>query len=261
MRALDIAATGMLAQQTRVEVIANNIANVGTTGYNLRRAEFADLLYQQAQQAGDVSSDTGTVVPAGIQLGLGTRTAAVSMQAAQGSLRQTNGEFDIALEGRGWFEVELPSGESAYSRDGSFKLSADGQVVTSEGYPLAPQITVPADARSISINADGQVFAHFDPGQAPRELGKITLATFINEKGLEALGSNLFSATTASGDAQVGDAGTEGRGTMRQGYLEESSVDIVGEITQLIEAQRAYEMNSKVITAADQMLAAANQVR
>jgi flagellar basal-body rod protein FlgG len=183
------------------------------------------------------------------------------MQAAQGSLRQTNGEFDIALEGRGWFEVELPSGESAYSRDGSFKLSADGQVVTSEGYPLAPQITVPADARSISINADGQVFAHFDPGQAPQELGKITLATFINEKGLEALGSNLFSATTASGDAQVGDAGTEGRGTMRQGYLEESSVDIVGEITQLIEAQRAYEMNSKVITAADQMLAAANQVR
>jgi flagellar basal-body rod protein FlgG len=261
MRALDIAATGMLAQQTRVEVIANNIANVGTTGYNLRRAEFADLLYQQAQRAGDVSSDTGTVVPAGIQLGLGTRTAAVSMQAAQGSLRQTNGEFDIALEGRGWFEVELPSGESAYSRDGSFKLSADGQVVTSEGYPLAPQITVPADARSISINADGQVFAHFDPGQAPQELGKITLATFINEKGLEALGSNLFSATTASGDAQVGDAGTEGRGTMRQGYLEESSVDIVGEITQLIEAQRAYEMNSKVITAADQMLAAANQVR
>lgn len=261
MRALDIAATGMLAQQTRVEVIANNIANVGTTGYNLRRAEFADLLYQQAQRAGDVSSDTGTVVPAGIQLGLGTRTAAVSMQAAQGSLRQTNGEFDIALEGRGWFEVELPSGESAYSRDGSFKLSADGQVVTSEGYPLAPQITVPADPRSISINADGQVFAHFDPGQAPQELGKITLATFINEKGLEALGSNLFSATTASGDAQVGDAGTEGRGTMRQGYLEESSVDIVGEITQLIEAQRAYEMNSKVITAADQMLAAANQVR
>ena len=261
MRALDIAATGMLAQQTRVEVIANNIANVGTTGYNLSRAEFADLLYQQAQRAGDVSSDTGTVVPAGIQLGLGTRTAAVAMQAQQGSLRQTNGELDIALEGRGWFEVQLPSGDSAYSRDGSFKLSADGQIVTSEGFPLVPQITVPAEARSISINADGQVFANFDPGQPPQEIGKITLASFINEKGLEALGSNLFAATTASGDAQVGDAGTEGRGTMRQGYLEEPSVDIVTEITQLIEAQRAYEMNSKVITAADQMLAAANQVR
>jgi len=260
MRALEIAATGMLAQQTRVEVIANNISNVGTTAYNLRRAEFADLLYQQAQHAGDVSSDTGTVVPAGIQLGLGVRTAAVSMQSAQGTLRQTNGELDLALEGRGWFEVQLPSGDSAYSRDGSFKLSADGQIVTSEGYPLVPQITVPEDARSISVNADGQVFAHFE-GQAPQELGKITLASFINEKGLEARGSNLFTATQASGDAQIGDAGTEGRGTMRQGYLEQSSVDIVSEITQLIEAQRAYEMNSKVITAADQMLAAANQVR
>jgi len=261
MRALEIAATGMQAQQTRVEVIANNIANVGTTAYNLRRAEFADLLYQQAQRAGDVSSDAGTVVPAGIQLGLGTRTAAVSMQSAQGTLRQTNGELDLALEGRGWFEVQLPSGDSAYTRDGSLKLSADGQIVTSEGYPVVPQITVPTDARSISINADGQVFAHFDNGQAPQELGKITLATFINEKGLEARGSNLFTATTASGDAQVGDSGTDGRGTMRQGYLEQSSVDIVTEITQLIEAQRAYEMNSKVITAADQMLSAANQVR
>ncbi len=261
MRALEIAATGMLAQQTRVEVIANNIANVGTTGYSMRRAEFADLLYQQAQRAGDVSSDTGTVVPAGIQLGLGTRTSAVSMQSAQGTLRQTNGEFDIALEGRGWFEVELPSGDSAYTRDGSLKLSADGLIVTSEGYPLVPQITVPVDARSISINADGQVFANFDNNQVPQELGKITLATFINEKGLEARGSNLFTATLASGNAQVGDAGTEGRGSMRQGYLEQSSVDIVAEITQLIEAQRAYEMNSKVITASDQMLAAANQVR
>lgn len=261
MRALEIAATGMLAQQTRVEVIANNIANVGTTGYNLRRAEFADLLYQQAQRAGAVSSDTGTVVPAGIQLGLGTRTAAVSMQAAQGALRQTHGELDLALEGRGWFEVELPSGDSAYTRDGSFKLSADGLIVTSEGYGLIPQVTVPADARSVSINADGQVFAHMEGNQPPQELGKITLATFINEKGLEARGSNLFTATAASGDAQIGDAGTEGRGTLRQGYLEESSVDIVAEITQLIEAQRAYEMNSKVITAADQMLAAANQVR
>ncbi|MCA8928681.1 MAG: flagellar basal-body rod protein FlgG [Alphaproteobacteria bacterium] len=261
MRALEIAATGMQAQQTRVEVIANNISNVGTTGYNIRRAEFADLLYQQAQRAGEVSSDTGTVVPAGIQLGLGVRTAAVAMQPAQGTLRQTNGQLDLALEGRGWFEIELPSGDSAYTRDGSFKLSPDGQVVTSEGYPLVPSITVPADARSVSVNADGQVFAIFDNGQAPQELGKITLATFINEKGLEARGSNLFTETTASGDAQVGDSGTDGRGSMRQGYLEQSSVDIVTEITQLIEAQRAYEMNSKVITAADQMLAAANQVR
>ncbi|WP_028713228.1 flagellar basal-body rod protein FlgG [Paracoccus sp. J55] len=261
MRALQIAATGMSAQQMRVEVISNNLANMSTTGYNARRAEFADMQYQQATRPGTLTATTGAMVPAGIQLGLGVRPASVTVMLAQGSLTQTNGDLDIAIDGSGYLEVTMPSGISAYTRDGSLKRSAEGQVVTSEGYPLVPDITIPEDARSISINADGEVFAYFNDRVEPENLGQITLASFINEKGLEAIGSNLFLETVASGAPQVATPGQEGLGTIRAGYLEESSVDPVREIAELIKAQRGYELNSKVITAADQMLGTTVQVR
>lgn len=261
MRALNIAATGMLAQQMRVETISNNLANMSTTGYNARRAEFADLHYQQMARAGTISAADGTALPTGIQLGLGVRPTSVSMLVQQGTLSQTNGDLDIAIEGRGYFEVTLPGGGSGYTRDGGLKLSGDGLIVTSDGYAVAPEITVPGDARAISVNADGEVYAYFDDAVEPELMGAFTLAGFTNEKGLEAIGSNLFRETPASGPAFVGAPGEDGRGTLRQGYLENSSVDAVREITELIEAQRGYELNSKVITAADQMLAATTQVR
>ena len=261
MRALQIAATGMSAQQMRVEVISNNLANMSTTGYNARRADFADLHYQQATRPGTISAADGTVVPAGVQLGLGVRPAAVSVVLAQGPLARTGGDLDLAIEGAGYLEVQLPSGLSAYTRDGSLKRSAEGQVVTADGFPLVPDITIPAGARSIAVNPQGEVWAYFTDRVEPELLGRITLAGFANEKGLEALGSNLFGETGASGPPVVGAPGEEGLGTLRQGYLEDSSVDAVRELTELIEAQRAYELNSKVITAADQMLAATVQVR
>ena len=261
MRALQIAATGMTAQQTRVEVVSNNLANMSTTGYNARRAEFADLHYQQVTRAGTVNSSDGTVLPTGVQLGLGVRPSAVSVNLQQGSLGVTGGDLDLAIEGHGFLEVTLPSGVSAYTRDGALKRSADGLIVTSDGYPVAPQITIPEDARSISINASGEVFAYFDDQIAAQLLGQFTLAGFSNQKGLEAIGSNLFLETEASGASFVSTPGTDGLGTVRQGYLEESSVDPVREITELIEAQRGYELNSKVISAADQMLGATTQIR
>ncbi len=261
MQALQIAATGMSAQQTRVDVISHNLANMSTTGYNARRAEFADLAYHQALRPGSIAASDGTMVPAGVQLGLGVRPSAVSVTLQQGAPVQTSNDLDIAIEGHGYLEVTMPSGISAYTRDGGLKRSADGQVVTSDGYPVAPGITIPEDARSIAINADGEVYAHFNDQVAPELLGQFTLARFVNEKGLEAIGSNLFLETGASGPATVAAPGEEGLGILRQGYLEESSVDPVREITELIKAQRGYELNSKVITAADQMLAATVQVR
>ncbi|MBZ4022011.1 flagellar basal-body rod protein FlgG [Rhodobacter sp. TJ_12] len=261
MRALQIAATGMSAQQTRVEVISNNLANMSTTGYNARRAEFADLMYQQATRPGTVTANDGTIIPAGVQLGLGVRPTAVSVNLSQGSLTSTGGDLDLAIDGYGYLEVTMPSGISAYTRDGGLKRSADGQVVTSDGYPLVPNITIPDDARTIAISADGEVYAYFADQVQPQLLGQITLAGFTNEKGLEAIGSNLFLETEASGPPAVSTPGLDGLGTVRQGYLEESSVDAVREITELIKAQRGYEMNAKVITAADEMLAATTQVR
>lgn len=261
MRALQIAATGMTAQQTRVEVISNNLANMSTTGYNARRAEFADLHYQQVTAPGTISASDGTVVPTGIQIGLGVRPTAVSVNLQQGSLSQTGGDLDLAIEGPGYLEVTLPSGGSAYTRDGALKRSADGQIVTSDGHAVAPGITIPADAKSLTINASGEVYAYFAGQTAPQLLGQLTLAGFTNEKGLEATGSNLFLETAASGSATIAAPGQSGLGTLRQGYLEESSVDAVREITDLIEAQRGYELNAKVITAADQMLGATTQVR
>jgi len=261
MQALRIAATGMDAQQTRVSVISHNLANMSTTGYNARRAEFADLHYQQLRTPGTVNASDGSILPAGVQLGLGVRTTAISMDVAQGTVRSTGGDLDVAIEGGGYLEITLPSGTSAYTRDGALKMTGDGLIVTSDGYPVVPDITVPVETRSISINGDGEVYASFDGAGEPELLGQLTLVSFPNDKGLEAMGSNLYRETTASGQPAQGVAGTEGRGTFRQGYLEESSVDPVREITELIEAQRGYELNAKVISAADQMLGATSQIR
>ncbi|TCP39106.1 flagellar basal-body rod protein FlgG [Rhodovulum marinum] len=261
MRALQIAATGMSAQQMRVETISNNLANMNTTGYDARRAEFADLHYQQVTRPGTINASDGTVVPTGVQLGLGVRPASVTVNLAQGALSQTGNDLDVAVEGRGYLEVTLPDGNPAYTRDGSLKRTGDGLIVTSDGYEVAPGITIPDDARSISINSEGEVYAYFTDQVEAQLLGQMTLTIFTNEKGLEAIGSNLFTETEASGAPIAGTPGDVGYGTLRQGYLEDSSVDAVREITELIEAQRGYELNSKVITAADQMLGATTQIR
>lgn len=261
MRALHIAATGMSAQQMRVETISNNLANMNTTGYNARRAEFSDLHYQQVARAGTINASDGTVLPTGVQLGLGVRPAAVSVHLQQGALEETGADLDLAIEGNGFLEVTLPSGQAAYTRDGSLKRAADGLVVTSDGYPVSPDITLPDDARSISVNAQGEVYGYFADTPEGQLLGQFTLAGFTNAKGLEALGGNLFAETEASGAPLVATPGQDGLGTLRQGYLEASSVDAVREVTELIEAQRGYEMNAKVVSAADQMLAATTQVR
>lgn len=261
MQSLKIAATGMGAQQMRVDVISNNLANMSTTGYNARRAEFADLHYQQLSPAGSVNANDGTVLPTGVQLGLGVRAASVTVNLAQGPLTQSGGDLDIAIEGEGYLEVTLPSGQSAYTRDGALKRSPDGLIVTSDGYPVIPDITIPDDARSLTITGDGEVFAYFTDEVEPQNLGQFTLADFSNPKGLEALGGNLFLETGASGPPVIGNPGEDGLGTLRQGYLEDSSVDAVRQITDLIEAQRGYELNAKVITAADQMLGATVQIR
>ncbi|QYK41578.1 MAG: flagellar basal-body rod protein FlgG [Paracoccaceae bacterium] len=261
MKALQIAASGMSAQQMRVDVVANNLANMSTTGYNARRADFADLHYQQMARPGTVAAEDGTMLPTGIQIGLGVRPAAVSVMLAQGPLAQTGGDLDIAIEGKGYLEVTLPSGSPAYTRDGSLKRSAEGLIVSTDGHQLSPGITIPPEARSLSINAAGEVWAYFADRVEPESLGQITLVGFANDKGLEAIGSNLYLESPASGPPATGTPGVDGLGTLRQGYLEESSVDAVREVTELIKAQRGYELNAKVITAADQMLSATTQVR
>lgn len=261
MQALRIAATGMDAQQKRVEVISNNIANMSTTAYSARRAEFADLHYQQLKPPGEISSSTGLIAPAGVELGLGVRTSAVIVNTRQGSLKQTGGDLDLAIEGKGYFEVTLPSGDPAFTRDGALKRTGEGLIVSTDGYPLAGDITIPQDARSVTINASGDVFAYFDGQTGGQQIGSILLNTFQNEAGLEAIGGNLFRETAGSGAPIAGAPGLDGRGSLRQGYVEESSVDVVQQISELIEAQRGYEMNSKVISAADQMLGATTQIR
>lgn len=261
MKALQIAASGMAAQQMRVDVVSNNLANMSTTGYNARRADFADLHYQQLARPGTVTAQDGTQLPTGVQLGLGVRPAAVSVVLAQGSSSMTGGDLDLAIEGKGYLEVTLPSGAPAYTRDGALKRTGDGLVVTAEGHEVAPGLTIPADARSLSINSAGEVYAYFADQVQPQLLGQLTLTGFTNEKGLEAIGSNLFVETPASGPGAQGTPGQDGLGTLRQGYLEESSVDAVREVTELIKAQRGYELNAKVITAADQMLSATTQLR
>jgi flagellar basal-body rod protein FlgG len=251
----------MSAQQMRVEVISNNLANMSTTGYNARRAEFADLHYQQLSRPGTINASDGTVLPTGVQLGLGVRPTAVAVNLAQGALSNTGGDLDLAIEGEGYLEVTLPNGNAGYTRDGGLKRTGEGLVVTSDGFPVIPNITIPDDANAISINTDGEIYASFADRVEPELLGQFTLADFSNPKGLEAIGNNLYVETSASGAPIVGAPGEDGRGTLRQGYVEQSSVDAVREITELIEAQRGYELNSKVISAADQMLGATAQVR
>lgn len=261
MRPLKIAATGMAAQQMRVEVIANNLANMSTTAFNARRAEFADLHYQQMEKPGAISASDGTVLPTGIQLGLGVRPTSVAPMLAQGTMKQTGNDLDLAIEGEGYFEVTLPSGESSYTRDGGLRRNGEGVVVTADGFVVEPEIAIPEDAISLSVNANGEVYAYFNDQVESQLLGRITLATFVNPRGLEAIGSNLFKETEASGPATIGDPGEDGVGMLRQGYVEESTVDAVREVTELIEAQRGYELNAKVITAADEMMAVTAQVR
>ena len=261
MKALQIAATGMAAQQMKVDVVSNNLANMSTTGYNARRADFADLLYQQLARPGSVTSENGAMLPTGIQIGLGVRPTSVSVVVAQGSLAPTGGDLDLAIDGNGYIEVMLPSGAAAYTRDGALKRSADGLIVTSDGFTVAPGITIPSDAQGLTITPSGEVYADFADQVDPVLIGELTLTSFTNEKGLEAIGSNLFQESPASGPGTVAQPGLDGLGTLRQGYLEESSVDPVREVTELIKAQRGYELNAKVITAADQMLQATTQVR
>lgn len=261
MKSLQIAATGMAAQQMRVDVISNNIANMSTAAYRPRVAEFSDLVYQQYLTPGTTTSQVGTLVPAGIQIGTGVRPSTVSMEITQGALRPTEAELDLAIDGSGFFEVTLPSGEPAYTRDGKFNRGQDGQIVTMDGYPLADGIVIPDDAQRISISRDGEVVAYFAGVTEGQALGNIQLVRFVNEKGLEALGDNLFRETQASGTPTQLIAGTDGAGVIRQGFLEDSGVDVVKEISDLIEAQRGYELNSKVITASDEMLAATTRVK
>jgi flagellar basal-body rod protein FlgG len=251
----------MAAQQMRVDVISNNIANMSTAAYRPRVAEFSDLVYQQYLTPGTLTSQLGTVVPAGIQLGTGVKASTVSVEITQGSMRQTGAELDLGIDGKGFLEVQLPDGETVFTRDGKLNRSADGQIVTMDGYPLADGITIPEDASRISISRDGQVTAYFDNQENGQAIGVISLVSFVNEKGLEALGDNLFRLTEASGDANRQVPGSNGVGTLRQGFLEDSSVDVVKEISDLIEAQRGYELNSKVITASDEMLAATTRLR
>ncbi len=261
MRSLSIAATGMLAQQLNVEVIANNIANINTTGFKRQRAEFHDLLYQDLLRAGTNSSDTGPVVPSGIQIGLGVKPAAVYRITEQGNLVITDNDLDLAINGKGYFAVELPSGETGYTRSGALARSADGDLVNANGFIVQPGITIPDDALSITINAQGAVSVAIEGQTAPQSVGQLQLATFPNEAGLQAMGDNLFLETTASGLATLGTPGSSGFGDIQQGALETSNVNVVAEITNLITAQRAYEMNSRVIQAADEMLSSIVQLR
>ena len=256
MRALYIASTGMAAQERNVEVISNNIANMRTTGYKKQRAEFQDLLYQQLRRAGSQSSSAGNIVPVGVEIGSGVRTAATSRVTSQGTVNPTEKDLDLAIRGEGYFAVTLPDGRTAYTRDGSFERSADGAIVTVDGYEVQPGITVPVDARGISINASGVVEAYIGTSTTPTELGQIQLSTFANTAGLESLGQNLFLETPASGAAQTGTPGTNGVGDLLQRYLEMSNVNSVTEIADMISAQRAYEMNARVISGADEMMKA-----
>jgi flagellar basal-body rod protein FlgG len=253
MRALSIAATGMTAQQLNVEVIANNIANINTSGYKRTRAEFTDLLYQMERVHGVPQQSGEGAIPEGAQLGLGARLSAIRLLNIQGPLSNTGNKLDLAINGPGWFQISGPNGETLYSRAGAFNTNATGQVVTADGYQLQPAITVPAGTTDIHINQTGQIFAHLAGESEMTEVGQIALANFPNPAGLNALGGNLFQATEASGGAVTGSPGDTSFGSIAQGYLEGSNVDPVKEITDLISAQRAYEMNSKVIQAADDM--------
>ncbi len=260
IRSLWTAASGMQAQSLNIDVISNNLANVNTAGFKRSRADFQDLLYETLRDAGTPSAD-GTEVPAGIQIGHGTRPVAVQKQFLQGDYQQTQNELDMAIEGDGFFQVLQPSGEIGYTRDGAFKMDSEGRIVTSDGFFLEPEITIPADAVSLSIGIDGTVSVLQSGQSQPTEIGTVNIARFVNPAGLHAIGRNLFMPTSSSGDAIVGTAGEDGFGTISQGFLEMSNVSVVDEMVKMISAQRAYEINSKSIQAADEMLQMANNLR
>jgi flagellar basal-body rod protein FlgG len=261
MKALGIAATGMLAQQTNVDVISNNIANANTTGFKTSRAAFQDLIYASVSREGALTSEQGTATPTGIDVGLGVQTAGTVRLNTQGGLSATENALDLAIDGAGYFVVNMPDGSRAYTRDGSFRMSAEGELVTLQGYSVDPGIVIPENSQNIEINEQGVVMAYVANDPTPVELGRLTLATFINEAGLRPVGNNLLEGTVASGDEIAANAGDAGVGVIRQGYLENSNVNIIQQITDLIAAQRAYEMNSKTIETADQMMSTATRMR
>jgi flagellar basal-body rod protein FlgG len=260
MRALQIAATGMAAQELNVQVIANNIANLQTTGYKRQVAEFEDVLYDHIRRIGTQTSAQGNQLPVGVDLGSGVKTVGTPRLMTQGTLTQTSAPLDIAVQGDGFFKILLPDGTFAYTRDGSFQLDSQGRIVTAQGNVVQPGITIPQNSTSLTINAQGQVSVIPQGTTTPTVLGQLVLTRFINEAGLLPIGDNLFQQTPASGPPQDGTPGLDGLGSVQQGSLEQANVDAVTEITNLITAQRAYEMNSKVITAADQMLQTTNQL-
>lgn len=261
MRALSTAASGMEAQQLAVEVISHNLANMNTTAFKRQRAEFEDLLYQTLSQPGANSSDAGTIVPTGIQVGLGVNAGSVYRITEQGSLSQTNNPFDVGIAGEGYFRIQLPNGGDAYTRAGNFSLSPDGELVTADGYTVMPGVVVPQEARDVAINPQGQVQVLLDGQAEPQIVGQLELVRFANQAGLEQVGDNLLLESAASGAPNPGVPGDPGFGLLRQGFVEASNVDAVTEITALIQAQRAYEMNARVITAADEMLATSSNLR
>ena len=261
MRSLDIAATGMLAQQRNVEVVSNNLANMNTTAFMRRRTEFHDLIYQDLRRVGTTSSDAGTIVPSGVQLGLGVKLAAVYRIHEQGNLEATDNTFDLAVQGKGFFQITLPTGETAYTRDGTFQLDATGNIVTHDGFRLQPGITIPNNAIDVTINQSGEALVKIEGQVAFSNVGRIQVATFPNEAGLHAKGDNLLTETPASGAPIVGNPGAIGFGSILQGFLETSNVNAVEEISNLISAQRAYEMNSKVIQTSDEMMGTLTALR
>ena len=260
MRALDTAATGMAAMDLQVQVIAGNIANMTTTAYKSQRAEFQDLLYQHVQRIGAQASDQGNILPVGIDLGSGVKTVGTPRLMTQGTLEQTGNTLDVAIQGDGWFKIQMPDGTFGYTRDGSFQQDSQGRIVNAEGDVVQPTITIPPSSSGLTINQQGQVSVIPSGSTTSTVLGQFTITRFANNAGLQANGNNLFTATPASGTPTDTLAGTDGAGTLQQGYLEQSNVEAVTEISNLIAAQRAYEMNSKVITAADEMLQTTSQL-
>jgi len=255
MLALQISATGMMAQERRTETVANNLANMNTTGYQRRRVEFNDLIYKNQQRPGNKSSRPGEEVPGGVYTGLGVQAGSIYRISEQGHLKSTENPLDLAIEGAGYFQVQLPNGDTAFTRDGTFQLSPDGIIVTHDGFQLQPNITLPANTRDITINSTGTVLATLPGQDTPANVGTVQLVLFPNEGGLRSVGDNLYAPTTQSGGPVVVAAGEGGAGTILQGYVESSNVNPIEEITNLIRAQRAYDMNSKVMQTADQMSA------
>ncbi|MEO0384097.1 MAG: flagellar basal-body rod protein FlgG [Pseudomonadota bacterium] len=260
MQALYIASTGMMAQETNVEVISNNIANMRTAGFKKQRAEFQDLLYQNLRRVGAETSEQGTILPSGVQIGSGVMTAATPRIMSQGSIQPTDKELDMAISGDGFFQIQLPDGGTAYTRAGTFERDATGTLVTADGFTVEPGITIPENARGLAIGVDGTVTAVLGTGGAATTIGQVQLARFINQSGLQAIGDNLFMETASSGAPVTGNPGDEGFGSVRQGYIELANVNSVTEISDLIAAQRAYEMNARVVRAADEMLSNTSQM-